>query len=81
MADREGFEPWVGLHAQRFSRPPRSTTPAPVRINCLLIAFFHAPQLRVFHLESIESHFHNTHILGLERKSHRAEHKVNQALE
>ena len=30
MADRQGFEPWVGLHPQRFSRPPRSTTPAPL---------------------------------------------------
>ena len=31
MAERQGFEPWVGLHPQRFSRPPRSTTPAPLR--------------------------------------------------
>ena len=31
MAERQGFEPWVGLHPQRFSRPPRSTTPAPIR--------------------------------------------------
>ncbi len=30
MAERQGFEPWVGLHPQRFSRPPRSTTPAPL---------------------------------------------------
>ena len=40
MADRQGFEPWVGLHPQRFSRPPRSTTPAPVLIYRLLITFF-----------------------------------------
>ncbi len=32
MAERQGFEPWVGLPPQRFSRPPRSTTPAPLRI-------------------------------------------------
>ena len=31
MAEREGFEPSVRLRAQRFSRPPRSTTPAPLR--------------------------------------------------
>src|SRR5690606_33461427 len=31
MAEREGFEPSVRLPAQRFSRPPRSTTPAPLR--------------------------------------------------
>ena len=31
VAERVGFEPTVGLHLQRFSRPPRSTTPAPLR--------------------------------------------------
>ena len=31
MAERQGFEPWERLRAQRFSRPPRSTTPAPLR--------------------------------------------------
>ena len=31
VAERQGFEPWVGLHPQRFSRPPRSTAPAPLR--------------------------------------------------
>ncbi len=31
MAERQGFEPWVPVKAQRFSRPPRSTTPAPLR--------------------------------------------------
>ena len=30
MAEREGFEPSVGLRPQRFSRPSRSTTPAPL---------------------------------------------------
>ena len=29
LAERQGFEPWVPVRAQRFSRPPRSTTPAP----------------------------------------------------
>ena len=28
FAERQGFEPWVPARAQRFSRPPRSTTPA-----------------------------------------------------
>ena len=28
LAERQGFEPWVPARAQRFSRPPRSTTPA-----------------------------------------------------
>ena len=31
MAERQGFEPWVPVKGQRFSRPPRSTTPAPLR--------------------------------------------------
>ena len=31
MAERQGFEPWVPVKEQRFSRPPRSTTPAPLR--------------------------------------------------
>jgi hypothetical protein len=31
MAERQGFEPWEPVKAQRFSRPPRSTTPAPLR--------------------------------------------------
>ncbi len=31
MAERVGFEPTVRLPAQRFSRPSRSTTPAPLR--------------------------------------------------
>ena len=33
MAERQGFEPWERLRAQRFSRPPRSTTPAPLHYN------------------------------------------------
>ncbi len=32
MAERVGFEPTVLLLVQRFSRPPRSTTPAPLRM-------------------------------------------------
>ena len=31
MAERQGFEPWERSHAQRFSRPPHSTTLAPLR--------------------------------------------------
>ena len=30
LAERQGFEPWVPVKAQRFSRPPRSTAPAPL---------------------------------------------------
>src|SRR3546814_16173804 len=33
MAERVVFEPTVRARAQRFSRPPRSTTPAPLRIE------------------------------------------------
>ena len=32
LAERVGFEPTVLLLVQRFSRPPRSTTPAPLRM-------------------------------------------------
>ena len=28
IAERQGFEPWVPVRVQRFSRPSRSTTPA-----------------------------------------------------
>ena len=31
LAEGVGFEPTVDLHPQRFSRPPRSTTPAPLQ--------------------------------------------------
>ena len=31
LAEGVGFEPTVRSRAQRFSRPPRSTTPAPLR--------------------------------------------------
>ncbi len=30
MAERKGFEPLDPVKGQRFSRPPRSTTPAPL---------------------------------------------------
>ena len=33
MAEGVGFEPTVRVSAQRFSRPPRSTTPAPLRVG------------------------------------------------
>ena len=33
LAERVGFEPTVRLHAQRFSRPPDSTTLAPLRAD------------------------------------------------
>ncbi len=36
MAEREGFEPSVRLPAQRFSRPPRSTTPAPLQTTGMI---------------------------------------------
>ena len=31
VAERQGFEPWEPSQAQRFSRPPHSTTLAPLR--------------------------------------------------
>ena len=33
VAERVGFEPTVPVKAQRFSRPPRSTAPAPLRMS------------------------------------------------
>ena len=33
VAERQGFEPWVRLRVQRFSRPSRSTAPAPLRFQ------------------------------------------------
>ncbi len=38
LADRVGFEPTVGLHLLRFSRPTRSTTPPPVRTGGVIVA-------------------------------------------
>ena len=37
MAERQGFEPWEPVKAQRFSRPPRSTTPAPLHAGLLAL--------------------------------------------
>ena len=39
LAERQGFEPWEPEKAQRFSRPPRSTTPAPLLVGSLDIIF------------------------------------------
>jgi len=36
MAERQGFEPWVGSHPQRFSRPPHSTTLPPLRVGVVV---------------------------------------------
>ena len=36
-AEREGFEPSVPVKAQRFSRPPRSTTPAPLQASSIIL--------------------------------------------
>src|SRR5689334_11678311 len=33
VAERVGFEPTVPARVQRFSRPPRSATPAPLRMK------------------------------------------------
>jgi hypothetical protein len=33
VAEREGFEPSVPIRVQRFSRPPRSTAPAPLQMT------------------------------------------------
>ena len=32
MAESQGFEPWVPVKVQRFSRPSRSTAPATLRM-------------------------------------------------
>ena len=39
-AEKEGFEPPVQLPGQRFSRPPRSTTPPFLRRKDNLFLFF-----------------------------------------
>ncbi len=36
MAERVGFEPTVPVKVQRFSRPSRSTTLAPLRVGALI---------------------------------------------
>ena len=38
MAERVGFEPTDPVKGQRFSRPPRSTTPAPLRTWVVFVA-------------------------------------------
>ena len=39
MAERQGFEPWVLLPAHRFSKPTRSTTPASLHDNLMILRF------------------------------------------
>lgn len=61
-AERQGFEPWVPVRVQRFSRPPRSTTPAPLLVvsACflalatakLVIIFVTAQFLSVFFIDT-----------------------------
>ena len=43
VAERQGFEPWVGVNRQRFSRPPHSTTLPPLRAHST--ARFNGPRL------------------------------------
>ena len=58
VAERQGFEPWVGLHRQRFSRPPHSTTLPPLRnlvafsaaLGGLQVHFSQADRLQSRHL-------------------------------
>ena len=45
MAEKQGFEPWVELPPQRFSRPSRSTTPALLRVGPIDTAFLQGRQL------------------------------------
>ena len=41
IAERQGFEPWVRIAVQRFSRPPRSSTPAAfLKRRCKITLFF-----------------------------------------
>ena len=41
IAERQGFEPWVRIAVQRFSRPPRSSTPASfLKRRCKITLFF-----------------------------------------
>ena len=37
LAERQGFEPWDQQAGQRFSRPPRSTTPASLLVYQTII--------------------------------------------
>ncbi|MCR5444289.1 MAG: hypothetical protein K6E96_01220, partial [Bacteroidales bacterium] len=41
-----GFEPWDQQAGQRFSRPPRSTTPAPLHVfQCFRVISWLSPSL------------------------------------
>jgi hypothetical protein len=40
LAERQGFEPWVPLRVQRFSRPPHSTALASLRLGMQISVFF-----------------------------------------
>jgi hypothetical protein len=35
MAERQGFEPWVGANRHRFSKPTHSTTLPPLRVRAV----------------------------------------------
>ena len=44
MAEKQGFEPWVGLPPQRFSRPSRSTAPALLHVGPIDTVFWQGRQ-------------------------------------
>ena len=60
MAERQGFEPWEPVKAQRFSRPPRSTTPAPLRGGLVRqrLRMLSDRRKRVFTVRSRKSVYH-----------------------
>ena len=72
MAERQGFEPWVELPLQRFSRPPHSTTLAPLHntkiFNQKLVTW---QQTLGIHVVDIRSELRDTPLI---------EHKVKMQL-
>jgi hypothetical protein len=56
LAERVGFEPTVGANLQRFSRPPRSTTPSPLRaLGVVYVAGWIAGRARMRKGQSVKT--------------------------
>ena len=67
-AERQGFEPWVPKKEQRFSRPPRSTAPAPLQFLFIqrfnLVLYLLSILIIIIHSQYLNHiYFEDLHIL------------------
>lgn len=79
MAESQGFEPWVPVKAQRFSRPSRSTAPATLhtiryasKSSILLIQIHHEYYNVVFKFLSLYG------LCSVFYQAHKRQNRVNR---